>query len=182
MTPTNWKDSGLRWYWMVALVFVLDQLSKQWVLANFHLYESIKLLPFFSFTYVRNYGAAFSFLSDAGGWQRWLFTAIAVGFSILLSVWLRRLDKNQWKLNLAYTLIIGGAIGNLIDRLMHGFVVDFLDFYWKTSHYPAFNIADSAICIGAGLIIWDSFSHKECHEQDQKRSKKQSQATEGSKE
>lgn len=160
-TPTSWKQSGLRWYWIVGLVFLLDQLSKQWVLANFHLYESIKILPFFNFTYVRNYGAAFSFLSDAGGWQRWLFTVIAIGFSILLTVWLRRQSQSLWKLNIAYSLIIGGAIGNLIDRLMHGFVVDFLDFYWKTSHYPAFNIADSAICIGAALIIWDAFSNKE---------------------
>lgn len=158
IAPASWKQSGLRWYWIVAVVLLLDQLSKQWVLANFHLYQSIKIFPFFSFTYVRNYGAAFSFLSDAGGWQRWLFTIIAVGFSILLTFWLRKQASGQWKLNLAYTLIIGGAIGNLVDRLMHGFVVDFIDFYWKTSHYPAFNIADSAICIGAGLIIWDSFS------------------------
>ncbi len=155
--PTSWKDSGLRWYWIVVLVFIADQLSKQWVLSSFELYESVKLLPVFNFTYVRNYGAAFSFLSDAGGWQRWLFTFVAVGFSILLSVWLRQQPSKMWRLNLAYTLVIGGALGNLIDRLQHGFVVDFLDFYWKTSHFPAFNIADSAICVGAGLIILDSF-------------------------
>lgn len=158
--PVNWRNSGLRWYWVVLVVFFADQWSKQWVLTHFDLYESVKLLPFFSFTYVRNYGAAFSFLSDAGGWQRWLFTAIAVGFSVVLTLWLRRQKSSEWRLNLAYTLIIGGALGNLIDRLMHGFVVDFLDFYWKTSHYPAFNIADSAICIGAALIIWDAFRSK----------------------
>ena len=155
--PLTWKDSGLRWYWVVVLVFLADQLSKQWVLANFDLFESVQLLPFFNFTYVRNYGAAFSFLSEAGGWQRWLFTLVAVGFSTLLTVWLRKQSASQWKLNLAYTLVIGGALGNLIDRLMHGFVVDFIDFYWGKSHYPAFNIADSAIFIGAVLIIWDSF-------------------------
>lgn len=155
--PLTWKDSGLRWYWVVVLVFLADQLSKQWVLANFDLFESVKLLPFFNFTYVRNYGAAFSFLSEAGGWQRWLFTLVAVGFSTLLTVWLRKQAASLWKLNLAYTLVIGGALGNLIDRLMHGFVVDFIDFYWGRSHYPAFNIADSAIFIGAVLIIWDSF-------------------------
>ena len=138
-------------------MFLADQLSKQWVLANFDLFESVKLLPFFNFTYVRNYGAAFSFLSEAGGWQRWLFTLVAVGFSTLLTVWLRKQSASLWKLNLAYTLVIGGALGNLIDRLMHGFVVDFIDFYWGKSHYPAFNIADSAIFIGAVLIIWDSF-------------------------
>lgn len=155
--PADWKQSGLRWYWVAVLAFLADQLSKQWVLGNFKLYESVQLLPFFNLTYVRNYGAAFSFLSDAGGWQRWLFTAVAVGFSVLLTVWLRRQSAGLWCLNLAYTLVIGGALGNLVDRLMHGFVVDFLDFYWKTSHYPAFNIADSAICVGAVLIIWDSF-------------------------
>lgn len=155
--PLTWKDSGLRWYWVAVLVFFADQLSKQWVLANFDLYESVQLLPFFNFTYVRNYGAAFSFLSEAGGWQRWLFTIIAVGFSTLLTIWLRKQSASLVKLNLAYTLVIGGALGNLVDRLMHGFVVDFIDFYWKTSHYPAFNIADSAIFIGAALIIWDTF-------------------------
>ncbi|MFT5788187.1 MAG: signal peptidase II [Shewanella sp.] len=155
--PTSWKDSGLRWYWIVVLVFLADQLSKQWVLSSFELYDSVELLPIFNFTYVRNYGAAFSFLSDAGGWQRWLFTFVAVGFSVLLSVWLRQQPSKMWRLNLAYTLVIGGALGNLVDRLQHGFVVDFLDFYWNSSHFPAFNIADSAICVGAGLIILDSF-------------------------
>ncbi|MGL4219977.1 MAG: signal peptidase II, partial [Shewanella sp.] len=141
--PLTWKDSGLRWYWVVVLVFLADQLSKQWVLANFDLFESVQLLPFFNFTYVRNYGAAFSFLSEAGGWQRWLFTIVAVGFSTLLTVWLRKQSASLLKLNLAYTFVIGGALGNLVDRLMHGFVVDFIDFYWGKSHYPAFNIADS---------------------------------------
>ncbi|MGI2197630.1 signal peptidase II [Shewanella baltica] len=155
--PLTWKDSGLRWYWVAVLVFFADQLSKQWVLANFDLHESLNLLPFFNFTYVRNYGAAFSFLSDAGGWQRWLFTIVAVGFSTLLTVWLRKQSASLLKLNLAYTLVIGGALGNLVDRLMHGFVVDFIDFFLGKSHYPAFNIADSAICIGAVLIIWDAF-------------------------
>ncbi|BAJ00974.1 lipoprotein signal peptidase [Shewanella violacea DSS12] len=147
----------MRLYWVVVLVFIADQVSKQWVLANFDLYESVKLLPIFSFTYVRNYGAAFSFLSDAGGWQKWLFTFIAVGFSALLTFWLRKQPRQMWRLNLAYTLVIGGALGNLIDRLQHGYVVDFLDFYWDKSHFPAFNIADSAICVGAVLIILDSF-------------------------
>lgn len=167
--PSNWKESGLRWYWVVVLVFIADQVSKQWVLANFELYESIKLLPIFSFTYVRNYGAAFSFLSDAGGWQKWLFTFIAIGFSTLLTIWLRKQPTQMWRLNLAYTLVIGGALGNLIDRLQHGFVVDFLDFYWNKSHFPAFNIADSAICVGAALIIIDSF----ISDRDEKRNKAQ---------
>lgn len=155
--PTSWKESGLRWYWIAIVVILADQLSKLWVITSFRLYESINLLPIFNLTYVRNYGAAFSFLSDAGGWQRWLFTIVAVGFSTLLTLWLRRQSTDLWRLNIAYTLVIGGAIGNLVDRLQHGFVVDFLDFYWKTAHFPAFNIADSAICVGAALIIIDSF-------------------------
>ncbi|MFQ6370247.1 signal peptidase II [Shewanella sp. YIC-542] len=162
--PADWKQSGLRWYWIVVLAFVADQLSKQWVLANFELYESVQLLPFFNLTYVRNYGAAFSFLHDAGGWQRWLFTLIAVGFSIVLTVWLRRLSANERRLSAAYTLVIGGALGNLVDRLVHGFVVDFLDFHWQGSHYPAFNIADSAICVGAVLIVWAAFTEDKAQE------------------
>ena len=155
--PSDWRQSGLKWYWVVIVAILADQLSKQWVLANFDLYESINLLPVLNFTYVRNYGAAFSFLADAGGWQRWFFTIIAVGISVLLTVWLRKQKVTEWRTNLAFTLVIGGAIGNLVDRLMHGFVIDFIDVFWNNSHYPAFNIADSAICIGAGLIILDSF-------------------------
>ncbi|WP_041406401.1 signal peptidase II [Shewanella denitrificans] len=155
--PVSWKDSGLRWYWVAGFAFVADQLSKLWVLANFELSETVQLLPFFNFTYVRNYGAAFSFLSDAGGWQRWFFTVIALGFSTLLTLWLRKQSHTLWRTNLAFTLVIGGALGNLVDRLYHGYVVDFLHFYWQSYHFPAFNIADSAIFIGAVLIIWDSF-------------------------
>lgn len=155
--PLSWKESGLRWYWIAVLIIVLDQLSKQWILANFKFRETIEILPLFNLTYARNYGAAFSFLSDAGGWQKWMFSIIAIGFSTVLTIWLRKQDKSLWRTNLAFTLVIGGAIGNLIDRLYHGFVVDFLDFYWGTSHFPAFNVADSAICVGAALIILDSF-------------------------
>ncbi|MBR9726690.1 signal peptidase II [Shewanella intestini] len=156
--PLTLKESGIRWYWVAVLAFIADQLSKQWVLSHFKLYESVNLLPFFNFTYVQNPGAAFSFLSDAGGWQIWFFSTIAVGFSVILTYWLRKQPASMWRANLAYTLIIGGALGNLVDRLQHGFVVDFLDFYWKTAHFPAFNIADSAIFIGAVLIIWESFT------------------------
>lgn len=155
--PLSWKESGLRWYWVAVLVIVADQLSKQWILANFKFRETIEILPLFNLTYARNYGAAFSFLADAGGWQKWMFSIIAIGFSTVLTIWLRKQDRSLWRTNLAFTLVIGGAIGNLIDRLYHGFVVDFLDFYWGTSHFPAFNVADSAICVGAALIILDSF-------------------------
>lgn len=152
------KESGWRFWWLALLVLVADQLTKVWVIQSFSLGESIQLLPVFNFTYARNYGAAFSFLGDAGGWQRWLFTMIAVVVSIVLSVWLARLQRPQWKLSLALVLIVAGAIGNLIDRSLYGYVVDFLHVYYQEWHYPVFNIADCAITIGAVLLIWDSFS------------------------
>ena len=152
------KETGWRWWWLVLLVLVADQLSKIWVIQNFSLGESVSLLPVFNFTYARNYGAAFSFLGDAGGWQRWFFTLIAVVVSIVLAVWLSRLAKTQLKLSLALSLIISGAIGNLIDRSLYGYVVDFLHVFYQSWHYPIFNIADCAISIGAVLLIWDSFS------------------------
>ena len=155
------NDTGWRFWWIALLVLVVDQLSKIWVVQNFTLGESIQLLPVFNFTYARNYGAAFSFLGDAGGWQRWLFTAIAIVVTCVLSVWLSRLQRSQLKLSLALVLIIAGAIGNLIDRSLYGYVVDFLHVYYQQWHYPVFNIADCAITIGAGLLIWDSFSSEE---------------------
>ena len=155
------KESGWRLWWLMLLVLVADQVSKQVVIANMQLFDSIDLLPFFNLTYVRNYGAAFSFLSDAGGWQRWFFTLIAVVISAVLAVWLARNNKAQLKLNLALSLVLAGAIGNLIDRSVYGYVIDFLHVYYQNWHYPAFNIADSAICIGAALLIWDSFSSNE---------------------
>lgn len=158
---TLFKQTGWRLWWLVALVLLLDQLSKQVVIANMQLFDSIELLPVFNLTYVRNYGAAFSFLSDAGGWQRWFFTLIAVVISIVLAVWLAKNKPEQTKLNLALTLVLGGAIGNLIDRSVYGYVIDFLHVYYQNWHYPAFNLADSAICIGAALLIWDSFSSDE---------------------
>lgn len=155
---TLFKESGWRFWWLALLVLVVDQLTKIWVLQRFELGESIQLLPVFNFTYARNYGAAFSFLGDAGGWQRWLFTLIAVVVSVVLSVWLSRLQRAEWKLSLALVLIVAGAIGNLIDRSLYGYVVDFLHVYYQEWHYPVFNIADCAITIGAALLIWDSFS------------------------
>lgn len=162
------SQTGWRFWWLAVLVLVADQLSKIWVLQNFSLGESIKLLPVFNFTYARNYGAAFSFLGDAGGWQRWLFTAIAVVVTSILSVWLSRLKPTQLKLSLALVLIVGGAIGNLIDRSLYGYVVDFLHVYYQNWHYPIFNIADCAITIGAALLIWDSFSAESDDVQEKK--------------
>lgn len=155
------RQTGWAFWWLALLVLVMDQLSKQWVHHSMALYDSIQLLPFFNLTYVRNPGAAFSFLSDAGGWQRWFFTVVAVVITAVLSVWLARLGPKASKLSLGLCLIIGGAVGNLVDRLWHGYVIDFFHLYYQHWHYPAFNIADSAIVIGAALLIWDSFSQKE---------------------
>ncbi len=154
-------ETGWRFWWLAILVLIADQLSKIYVIKNFALGESVNLLPVFSFTYARNYGAAFSFLGDAGGWQRWLFTAIAIIVTIGISIWLARLSKGQTKLALALTCIVAGAIGNLIDRSLYGYVVDFLHVFYQDWHYPIFNIADCAICIGAALLIWDSFTEED---------------------
>ncbi|MDO6704770.1 signal peptidase II [Photobacterium sp. 1_MG-2023] len=153
------KQSGIRWLWLAVLVFAIDIGSKLLVMdtMGYGWPNRIEVLPFFNLLYVHNYGAAFSFLSDASGWQRWLFTAIALGVTALLLVWMRRTPATNRIANPAYALIIGGALGNLFDRLYHGYVVDFLDFYIGKHHWPAFNIADSAICIGAGMIILEGF-------------------------
>ncbi|WP_083540983.1 signal peptidase II [Photobacterium sanguinicancri] len=158
-TELSLKQSGVRWLWLAALVFIVDVGSKLLVMntMEYGWPNRIELLPFFNLLYVHNYGAAFSFLSDAGGWQRWFFTAIALGVCSLLVFWMRRSPAENRLANSAYALIVGGALGNLFDRMYHGFVVDFLDFYVGNSHWPAFNIADSAICIGAAMIIIEGF-------------------------
>ncbi|MCF7362959.1 MULTISPECIES: signal peptidase II [Vibrio] len=153
------KQSGVRWLWLALLVFVAD-IGIKLVVMNGMGYgweNRIEILPFFNLLYVHNYGAAFSFLSDQAGWQRWFFTAIAFVVTGLLAFWMRRLPASDKWNNIAYALIIGGAVGNVFDRVVHGFVVDYLDFYWGNYHWPAFNLADSAICIGAAMIILDSF-------------------------
>ena len=147
----------LKWLWISALTLLLDQASKLAIDGSMRLYESIPLLPFFNLTYAHNTGAAFSFLSSAGGWQRWLFTGLALVMSSVIAVWLARLQKHETLMAIALSLVLGGAIGNLIDRIAYGYVIDFLDVYYKTWHWPAFNIADSAICVGVGLMVLESF-------------------------
>jgi len=122
-----------------------------------YLYESIALIPGFNLTYVRNTGAAFSFLSEAGGWQRWFFAVLAFTISIVLTVWLYRLKKHETLLAVALALVLGGAVGNLIDRLAYGYVIDFLDVYYQSWHWPAFNVADMAISLGVFLMLLESF-------------------------
>jgi signal peptidase II len=142
-------------------VIVLDQVSKWWMLSWLSLYETVAIMPYFNLTMAHNYGAAFSFLAQAGGWQRWFFIGLAVIISVVLLVWLAKLKPTAKLEAISLSLILGGAIGNVIDRIMYGYVIDFLDVYVGTSHWPAFNIADSAICIGAILLILDSFKSED---------------------
>ena len=144
------------WLSLAALVLLADQATKWLVLQTMPLGEVIPITGFFNLVHVRNPGAAFSFLADAGGWQRWLFAVFAIGVSALLIFMMRRAPE-QRLFCFAAALVIGGAIGNLIDRLVFGEVIDFLDFHWQGWHWPAFNIADSGITVGAFLIIADEF-------------------------
>jgi len=153
--------TGLRFLWISLLVFILDQWTKGAVVEAMTLFESRQILPFFNLTYVHNYGAAFSFLHSAGGWQRWFFTVIALGVSIMILWWLKQTPRQQLLLPVAFSFVLGGALGNVYDRIAYGYVIDFLDFYVNDWHWPAFNIADSAIFIGAALLIIDMFVNKE---------------------
>lgn len=145
-----------QWLSLAAVVLLADQATKWLVLQTMPLGEVIPITGFFNLVHVRNPGAAFSFLADAGGWQRWLFALFALGVSALLIFMMRRAPE-QRLFCFAAALVIGGAIGNLIDRLVFGEVIDFLDFHWQGWHWPAFNIADSGITVGAFLIIADEF-------------------------
>lgn len=147
----------LKWLWLSLLVIVLDQLTKYMASSLLTYYKPLAVMPMFNLTLMHNTGAAFSFLNDAGGWQRWFFTIIALGVSVFLTLWLKRLTAQEKLQAIALALILGGAIGNVIDRIWLGYVIDFLDVYYQNWHFPAFNIADSAITIGAVLIIYDSF-------------------------
>ncbi len=146
----------LKWLWLSLLVLCLDQASKLAVDGSMQLFESIRLFQGFNLTYVRNTGAAFSFLSQAGGWQRWFFAGLALVMSSMMVLWLLRLKSHEKLMGAALSLVLGGAIGNLIDRVVYGYVIDFLDVYYQEWHWPAFNIADTAICIGVGLMLLES--------------------------
>ncbi len=150
------KKPFSKWLFLSILVIILDQLSKAVINSHFQYGESMEITGFFNLVLVHNSGAAFSFLHDAGGMQRWLFSGIAIIASVWI-IWLLRKHAAQKLFSIALALILGGALGNLIDRISYGYVVDFLDFYWNTYHFPAFNIADSAITCGAILLIIDSF-------------------------
>lgn len=154
------SNTGLSFLWLSAVAFIVDLATKYMIVQSFRLGESLNILPIFNLTYVRNYGAAFSFLADHSGWQRGFFIILALIISALLIRFLAQNNATQRLQNAAYALIIGGALANAADRAYHGFVVDFLDFYWQQWHYPVFNIADIAICVGAGLLLLDGFKDK----------------------
>jgi signal peptidase II len=148
------------WLALAVAMVALDQLTKWLILSHYSLYESTRVTGFFNIVRAHNTGAAFSFLSSAGGWQRWFFVALALAASAFI-IWLLRSHAGQKLFAFALSLILGGAIGNVADRLQHGYVVDFLDFHWPLlhplvhqGHFPAFNVADAAITIGViGLIL-----------------------------
>lgn len=149
----------LPWLWLSALVMALDLLTKNIVLESLRFAERVTVIPgYFDWTHVYNTGAAFSFLAGESGWQRWFFAAIAVVVSAVLVVWLKRLKPNETWLAVGLALVLGGALGNLYDRVVLGHVVDFILVHWQNTHYfPAFNLADSAITVGAVLLVLDMF-------------------------
>lgn len=156
-TEPGTRKGLLRWLLLALVVVILDQWSKLAITEHFFYGESRFVTQFFNLVLAHNEGAAFSLLSNAGGWQRWFFTAIAVGASAWIVVLLRK-HAAQTLFCLALALILGGALGNLIDRITLGYVVDFLNFHWDQHHFPAFNLADSAITLGALLMLWDGFT------------------------
>lgn len=151
----------MKWLWISGLVVVLDQVTKYIADSNLDLRVPLEVIPNLNMTLCYNKGAAFSILSNAGGWQRWVLMAISMLVSVVLVYWLHLADKNRKLLTWGLTLVLGGALGNLIDRSLYGYVIDFIDVYYKYWHWPAFNIADSAISVGAILLIIDMFMYTE---------------------
>jgi len=147
----------LRWLWLGVLVLVLDQATKYLAVSGLDLHVPVAVLPSLNLTLTYNAGAAFSLLGDAGGWQRWFFSAVSIGVSAGIVVWLHRLPREAGWLACSLALVLGGALGNLVDRIRIGAVVDFIDLYHASWHWPAFNVADSAISIGAVMLLVSAF-------------------------
>ncbi len=147
----------LMWLGLAALIVVLDWWTKHLASQHLELYRPVELTSWLNMTLAHNTGAAFSFLASAGGWQRWFFSIVAVVISVVLLIWLWRLPNRSRLLPTALSLVLGGAIGNLIDRVRFGYVVDFIDVHYAGYHWPAFNVADSAIVIGVILILIEGF-------------------------
>jgi signal peptidase II len=155
-SKSAFKSGSGVWLWLgIALItLLLDQVTKIAVIGSFQLGESLPMTSFFNMVRVHNPGAAFSFLADAGGWQRWFFTGLGT-VAALVMIYLLRMHAGQTLFCLALSLLLGGAVGNVIDRVLYSHVIDFLDFHYAGWHFPAFNVADSAITLGAGLLILD---------------------------
>jgi signal peptidase II len=149
------------WVFITVFIFALDRLTKTLVLQNMDLEQPINIWPIFNLFFTFNTGAAFSFLNQADGWQGWLFSGIAIAVSIALVIWQFKIDSQHNRLKIALALVLGGTLGNLYDRIIYHSVIDFFDFYFRQWHYPTFNLADSAICIGALMLIIDVFYNKE---------------------
>ena len=152
-------------YLTSLMILLVDQVLKGWVsallpLCQFTSCESLEILPVFKLTLLHNYGAAFSFLHDASGWQRWFLSSISALVSGLVAIWLWRIHRHQRLMAAALVIILGGALGNLLDRVTTGYVIDFLVVHYQDWYFPAFNIADAAISIGAGLLILDMLMHR----------------------
>ncbi|MFM2275828.1 MAG: hypothetical protein RL211_1700 [Pseudomonadota bacterium] len=144
----------LRWLALAFIILLADQFTKVLIVGHYQLHDSTYVTPFFNVVRAHNTGAAFSFLAGASGWQRWFFTGVGLAAAALI-LWMLKSHPGQKLFSFAMACILGGAIGNVVDRLVHGYVVDFLDFHWRGMHFPAFNVADSAITIGAACLILD---------------------------
>ena len=156
MTDQENRGRAAKWLLLSAMVVIVDQLTKSYISRHYGEFEFTTVLPILDITRMHNVGAAFSFLASASGWQRWLFIALAVGVSIAIVVWLFRMPQYKVLLAAGLSLVLGGAIGNVIDRIRLGYVVDFIHFHWDRAYFPAFNVADSAITVGAALLLLDA--------------------------
>ena len=166
--PDRWPLRGLlAWYGLALTIVMLDQWSKGLASAHLDYGRPVPVLPVLNMTLHHNTGAAFSFLSQSGGWQRWFFATVAIAVSAVLCVWLTRLRRDEWLLALSLSFILGGALGNLWDRLTLGYVVDFVSVHYDNAYFPTFNVADAAISVGAALMILDTLrSRNNPHEHD----------------
>src|SRR5450631_2925182 len=157
MTIGENRPRAASWLLLSAFVVLADQLSKAYITRHFLEFDFIRILPILDITRMHNVGAAFSFLASASGWQRWVFIGLAVVVSIGITFWLLKLPRGTHAMLAAgLALVLGGAIGNVIDRIRLGFVIDFIHFHWERAYFPAFNVADSAITIGAACLLLDA--------------------------
>lgn len=155
----QYYHSGLRFIWLAFIVLALDRISKNWMVDNLTLFEPVKVLPVLNFTLFYNTGAAFSFLHNASGWQNWLLGGLAFVVSAFILVWLRRISSRERWVGIALCLVLAGALGNAWDRVLYGYVIDFISVHWQDWYFAIFNVADSAICIGAAMLFlyWIKF-------------------------